>query len=166
MSFLALLPSLIQAGISLAGLFKKKPSQPSQAPPASLSPEEKARMLDAIRRKIGTNVNTSIGSLDSSLASRGLARGGLMPTLESNIVAGGNTDYANAVTDVEQNNQAMLERWRKLQYGQQMGQYNSDLGHYYDSMGAAGQNLGNAASDLTDYFGKPKKNATPWRTYV
>jgi len=143
MNFLALLPSLLQAGSALGGLFQRRPRAPQLPEYPGYTPEQEKGVLDAMRRRIGEQTTQTIGKARTTAAGRGYYRSGLLPKLETEIQSAGNRDLSDVMANWEINKSDRFANWQQAMSGIREGRYGGELGRYYDMMGAAGQNLGN-----------------------
>tara|TARA_R100001530_G_scaffold50029_2_gene37351 strand:+ start:251 stop:688 length:438 start_codon:yes stop_codon:yes gene_type:complete len=107
-----------------------EPQIPDQAI-AGLTPEQHEMMLAGLKRSIGEGTTKSLRSLRSSAASRGLGRSGLLQKLESETLAGGQTNYADALARIYSDRSGAFQRFNLNRYNiesQRRGQNLAGIG--------------------------------------
>jgi len=164
----ATIMSLLQLAGSVAPLFGKKPKKPDFPEYQSISPEVRSKYLSGIESDITGQTKRSVDKLTTGLASRGLARGGLLPKLASDVTSAGNEQYSRAVTEFDLGESRRKNEWDRSRYLSEAGDYGEENQQYMNMLGGAGANIGNLLADpkflqmLEGLFGgKGKRKIVP-----
>lgn len=132
---------------NVASLFSKKPNKPKYPGYEEVSPGVRQKYLSGIETDIAGQTQNSIDRLTSNLGSRGLARGGLLPKLASDVSKAGTEQFTRAVTEFDLGEARRKNAWEMGKYQTEAGEYGEENQQYYGLLGGAGANIGNILAD-------------------
>ena len=139
---ISLILSGLQTAGGLAGMFRKKPKYPAYQ---GYSPELKARLLNQIKERIGSQTNSTMGTLESGAIRRGFGKSGTMGKIARDVTIAGNQDYTNAVTNLDKEEVGNLNAYNMSKFGYQNQDYQNAGG---SASGALGGGLGSLYETL------------------
>lgn len=157
---------LAQLGMMGYSALQKGPKKPKLSYQEALSPEEEARYLDAVRRRITERTGESQQALTQGAIGRGFGSSGQIGAIQRRLALAGNRDYATAVTGLEGAKAGRLQQWREMMAGFQHKDYQSELERHYGQQGQVGTNLGTllASPEFASLFKGKKKD--DWSKYI
>lgn len=156
LTIMAILSGLQTAG-GLAGMFRKKPKAPKFPEYRGYSPELKARILEQIKGRIGSQTKDAQGTLEAGAIRRGFGQSGQMGQIARDVTIAGNKDYSDAVTGLERSEADRYQDYIMARAGHQRGNYGTQMGEYGMGSFAAGGAFGGGLSALYELLMKQSR---------
>lgn len=144
---------------SVKGLLEPQPKKPDMGEYQGLTEDQQGQYESTIKKRIGSQTESSVRKLRTGLASRGL-RGGITGAGEGEIRAAGDTAISDAIAQFILAQQQDKQRFNLAKYTGDMSGYNNDMQQYYNLMGGSGKNLADVVMKWAELFGKGDGNSS------